>query len=136
MSDFKTMSGDERKALIDKISACLMENDLGDVTISTATENVGILMAGQFEKSTTLKVEKNLKADQSAKGKTITDALKAIVGDTKSVSIKIQALLGAGDYYQTISDIEKMGAEGTTSLEHKEGEVWMIDFWATWCPPC
>ena len=72
MSDFKTMSGDERKALIEKISACLMENDLGDVTISTATENVGVLMAGQFEKSTTLKVEKNLKADQSAKGKTIT----------------------------------------------------------------
>jgi len=21
-------------------------------------------------------------------------------------------------------------------LVHKEGEVWFIDFWATWCPPC
>lgn len=89
MSDYATMSSDERKTLIEKVSACLMENELGDVPISTATENVGILMAGQFEKSTTLKIEKNLKADQAEKGKKVTDALKAIVGDTKSVAIKI-----------------------------------------------
>lgn len=29
-----------------------------------------------------------------------------------------------------------MGSEGAQSLAHVEGEVWMIDFWATWCPPC
>lgn len=27
------------------------------------------------------------------------------------------------------------GGEAVT-LEHKQGEVWFIDFWATWCPPC
>jgi thiol-disulfide isomerase/thioredoxin len=26
--------------------------------------------------------------------------------------------------------------EGKTSLAHKEGEVLLIDVWATWCPPC
>jgi hypothetical protein len=41
---------------------------MGDVSISTATENVGILMAGQYEGSTSLKIEKNLKADQAEKG--------------------------------------------------------------------
>lgn len=63
MSDFATMNSEERSVLINKVADCLKDNGLGDVPVSTATENVGILMAGKFEKSTTLKVEKNLKSD-------------------------------------------------------------------------
>lgn len=63
MTDFATMPSEDRQTLIKKLADCLVENDMGDVTISTATENVGILMAGTFEGSTTLKIEKNLKAD-------------------------------------------------------------------------
>ena len=136
MTDFATMSSEDRKALIEKLSKCLIDNDMGDVSISTATENVGILMAGTYEGTTTLKIEKNLKADQSEKGTKVSDALKAIIGDVKSCSVKIQALLGAGDQYQTIQDLNLMGSTESVSLEHVEGEVWMIDFWATWCPPC
>jgi len=46
MSDFATMNSEERQALITKLSDCLIAQDMGDVAISTATENVGILMAG------------------------------------------------------------------------------------------
>jgi hypothetical protein len=63
MTDFATMNSEDRSALITKVANCLKDNGLGDVPVSTATENVGILMAGKFEKSTTLKVEKNLKSD-------------------------------------------------------------------------
>ena len=46
MTDFATMNAEERQGLIDKMAACLTDNGLGDVPISTSTENVGILMAG------------------------------------------------------------------------------------------
>jgi len=26
--------------------------------------------------------------------------------------------------------------EGTADIEHKEGEVILLDLWATWCGPC
>jgi len=44
--DFTTMTPEERTGLINKLAACLKENDLGDTPISTSIENVGILMAG------------------------------------------------------------------------------------------
>ena len=25
---------------------------------------------------------------------------------------------------------------GTTDLKHEAGHVYLLDFWATWCPPC
>ncbi len=32
--------------------------------------------------------------------------------------------------------IDGQATEGSCSIEHKEGQVILLDFWATWCPPC
>merc|ERR1711977_521135 len=46
------------------------------------------------------------------------------------------AQVGPGDDYATITEVEKMEGAEKVSIEHKEGEVILLDFWATWCPPC
>jgi len=29
-----------------------------------------------------------------------------------------------------------LGEGGVTTVVHKQGQVLLLDFWATWCPPC
>jgi len=44
--------------------------------------------------------------------------------------------MGPGAKYDPIKNIRPIKGGDALTLEHKEGEVWLIDFWATWCPPC
>ena len=38
--------------------------------------------------------------------------------------------------FKDYGEIDNVFDEGKTSLAHKEGEVLLVDVWATWCPPC
>ena len=50
------------------------------------------------------------------------------------ISVKID--LGAGSQCESIKNVAPLNEETAVNLEHKQGEVWLVDFWATWCPPC
>ena len=107
-----------------------------DVKIETYRELVCALNAKDVSGRVMCKVEKEVPLDQKAKAAEFTEAAKEIVGETKGVTIKLTCAVGAGDQYDTITKVKKMGEEEDCSIEHKEGQVWLLDFWATWCPPC
>lgn len=51
--------------------------------------------------------------------------------------VKVAAAVGAGDKYREITNVTTLDDDKTpVSIKHEEGTVMMIDFWATWCPPC
>jgi hypothetical protein len=99
MTDFSEMAPAARQELVTKVADCLKEHGLGDVPVSTAVENVGILMAGQLQKSTSLKVEKALRADQDDLATKFNEAVKKVTDGVANVTVDVVAKISAGDQY-------------------------------------
>ena len=52
------------------------------------------------------------------------------------IDISLTYNLRVGDNYEKITNIMVLGQDDKIELAHKNGETWLIDFWAIWCPPC
>lgn len=132
------MSAEAQTALVTKLGALLEECGLKDVSVDVTRETVCPVGANAVEDNFSLSIEGKCPMIQKEGVDKFNAAYKSIMEgvEENSYKISVAACPGAGDPYTTIEKVNTMEDGKEVNLEHVKGQVWLVDFWATWCPPC
>ena len=137
MPSYNDMSKDERDGLVTKLSEAIKKHGFEDkIKIDLVRQTVCPLGAAEVKDDKFLMVKASMSPDKKDAVNAFKEEIKAFTDGIENVEIEVTCQIGAGCMYDPIKNIVPIAGGDPLTLEHKAGEVWLVDFWATWCPPC
>jgi len=107
---------------------------LGGLEVTSQTVNV--LMANQQQKQVFCEIEGKCGPEDAELAATLSKEIKEALAGIDGVKVNIAPSYGVGAQFPVVKKAWSVFDDKECDVEHKEGEVILYDFWATWCPPC
>ncbi len=138
---WKDFSGEEQLAKLKQIGEALKKCDLQkEVKIKESQQVVFKLQeAGACQVNHELSLQGEVSASKAENVEVLnkdlnTGAFKDVSPASYQFDIDIKPATGGP--FIPITEIIDIYSQEDRKIEHKAGQVLLIDFWATWCPPC
>lgn len=137
MSTWSSMSADAQLGVMQALGAVYAKHAalVGNQMPTAGGDNVYNLSAGSFEGSNTLSAKIKLGAAHKGAAEGLKAELMAAVGGVSDAQVEVSVGYGVGDMAGPIENVNKLDGSSCT-FSHEQGQVILLDFWATWCPPC
>jgi uncharacterized protein YaaR (DUF327 family) len=134
MTSFGSKTAEEQQALIKNIGDLLVKHGI-PADVKTVKEVVCNLKGNEVENNTSVVIKKDCPQSLKKNIDEFKEAVKEFTEGVEGIQIQLICAVGAGSKYQTIENVTNIENDEKINLDH-DGQAWLIDFWATWCPPC